>query len=382
MDNSGEHSPTANAREAESGERRGTLTVLLVGLVLAVGAGPLACWISSIASPRFGKIIAAFDYGFEHLGVVLVVAWVVRVAIENASQRAFLNVVDSKVREQIKQSIDRFHRESLAPLDVTIKKLDDEFGFRIRKPGLLDKESLEVLKGMVLSPKLIRPEYDLYLTLEPLSEARGMPGGLIKVGSREEYYVRNITNEVQEYHVEAWIDTMFEPPGISQIDRCDFTRFVWGPEDLRTENDLRPFDLMKMRREGEIKRDHGAVWLKHVLQGGIPAGATYYVEIEASQVMRVTDIFVWNITGLTQRFRVRVGFAGGYTAADFHVDARELHHIGHDAFRDTFKDDSGVLSWSVNQVLLPYQGVEIWWAPRERAQEIDPREAPPQVVPG
>jgi hypothetical protein len=73
---------------------------------------------------------------------------------------------------------------------------------------------------------------------------------------------------------------------------------------------------------------------------------------------------------LTKGFGVSIGFAGGFSRADFQVDARELHHIGREAFRDTFKEEKNVLSWRINQVLLPYQGVEIWWSPRQTGPPI------------
>ena len=372
MNNRGEHASPPKQRGAEKGQRRGTLAVFLVGLFFALATGPLTGCVLSIAGPRFGKLIAAVGYGLEHLGVVLVVAAVVRVVVENASDREFFRVVDSKVQDQIEQSIKRVALESLKPFQKSMKELDDELGFTIRRPGLLDTESLEVLKNKVLSPKLIRAEYNLRLTLEPLSESDGLPKDLIKVRLRSTYNVKNITKELERYRVETWVDVMFEPPNIGPHDKGQFTRFACGREDLRSESDLRPFDLLRMEREGKIKRGHGAVRLEHELQGGIPAETTYYVDIESVQVMRMTDIFVWNMGGLTKQFRVSVAFAGGYKSADFEVDARELHHIGHEAFRSTFTEDKGVLSWSVNQVLLPYQGVEVWWSPRVRAHEIDP----------
>jgi hypothetical protein len=127
---------------------------------------------------QWKKTIEALDYGFEHLGAVLVVAWIVRVAIENSSHRQFLSVVNNKVRDQIDQSIQQIAEQSLAPLQESIKKLDDELGFTIRRPGVLDKESLEVLKNKVLSPTFIRTDCNLHLTLEPLSDSRNMPPDL------------------------------------------------------------------------------------------------------------------------------------------------------------------------------------------------------------
>ncbi len=342
---------------AEEGSR--WWLVLALGLLLAIGSEPAAHWLLSLVGQKYAEVINAFAYGFEHLGVVLVVAWVVRVAIEKASQRAFIRVVNNKVREEIERSIDKIATESLAPLKTSIRKLDEELGFAIRRPGILDHDSQEVLKNKILNPKFIRTAYSLHLTLEPLSGSPHAPPGFVRVRSRVIYDVKNITNKTEKYTVEAWVDAMFEPTSIGPQDESRFLNFSCG---ARGQTNFQFYDLGQMKAAGRIRRDHGAVWLGHELENGIPAETTYFADIEAVQIMRAQDIFVWTMSGLTQKLSVSIEFAGGYTPADFHVEARELHHIGREEFRRTHKDEKGVHSWSINQVLLPHQGVEIWWS--------------------
>ena len=345
------------------------LLVLACGLILAIGSKPFMHWIGTLVNPKWNDLIQTLEYGFEHLGVVLVVAWVVRVAIENASQRQFLDVVNNKVREQIQKSIDKIAVDSIAPLEVSIKKLDEELGFKIRTPGLLDKDSLEILKKKVLSPNFIRSEYKVLLTLERLTAPASseLAGEYLKVRVRTAFKVKNITEMPQKYVLKGWLDYLFEPEGLDPLDQCQFTSCVYGPEDSTSENDLRPFDLAKMKNQGKIKREHGAVWLEHEPHSGVPPGATYYVELEALQVMRMADVFVWTISELTQRLIVQIQFGEGFTPADFQVNARELHHVGREQFRATRNDDNGISTWKIDQVLLPHQGVQVWWHPARAA---------------
>ena len=362
---------------AEDGrERWGNWIILLLGLALSIGSKPLEDTIAERVDQTYQKLVHVLGYGFEHLGVVLVVAWLVRVAIERASERQFLRVVTANMRQQISTSIKGVAAESLRPLQESIGKLDDVLGYTIRREGLLDDESQKVLKERVLSPKFIRTEYALRLTLEPFS------ADLVNVRSRSIYSVKNVTKAPAKYTVEAWVDTMFEPAGLGRNGESRFTRFNSGPEDSWSEVELRPFVIDDMISQGKIYRNNGGVWLRYELHDELPPEATYKVDLEGSQLMRSTDLFVWTMNGLTRRFTVSVEFAKGYTDADFDLEARELHHIGRDAFRQTFRNEEGVHSWSINQVLLPYQGVEIWWSPHSKLAVPAPAPATTVTAPG
>jgi hypothetical protein len=378
--------PLARPQERSS-EKWRNFAIVLIGLVLVFLAEPFLQWINLHLSdkPRLHDLAKALDYGAEHLGVVFVVAIFVRVIIERASEREFLKLINVEVKNQIEKtsedissqsltplrtSIDDVKRqvntslqeittESLKPLRGTVENLDKELSFRIRRPGLLDDESRLVLERKVLNPSFIRPKYDLILTLEPLSD--NSHPDLFKVRASTSYTVKNITKESASYQVKAWVDTIYEPPDISARDASQFTFFVCGPEEKKAECDLRPFLIEDLRRLNKIERVEGGLWLRYDLL--IPEDKTYYVNVEATQLNRTTDLFVWNVIALTKTLTVTVKFAGGLNARDFQVNARELHHVEHDTFRETRKEDADSISWSIDQVILPYQGIEVWWSP-------------------
>lgn len=343
------------------------IIILLIGLVLAFGAEPLADFvIGHYHQKEISWLLEGLGYGFEHLGFVLVVAMLVRVAIEEASERQFIDLVNDKVSKQIEESIRLNALEALKPVQDAVKKLDEELGSTIRRKDVLDDQSLKVLQAKVLNPVFIRSGYLLNLTLEPLTSPGAEWNDLIKVRVGIQYRIRNITSSTQEFPIEAWVDTMIEPEGLAETEKCQFTRFVCGPDETREDNRLRGYNLVKLNEDGKIWRDNGGLWLKHQLPGGLPANSAYYVEIDAVQVMRKQDVFVWNMGGLTSELTILVSFAGGYSSKNFHVDARELHHIGRENFAKTRKvDENDWPSWSIPQVLLPYQGVEIWWVPQK-----------------
>jgi hypothetical protein len=48
-----------------------------------------------------------------------------------------------------------------------------------------------------------------------------------------------------------------------------------------------------------------------------------------------------------------------------------MHHISHETFRNTEKWTGNTLHISVNEILLPFQGVEIRWAPQQKMVPIE-----------
>jgi hypothetical protein len=337
----------------------GTIALFLVGLGLVlITSEPIKRPIAGyVHADKWSWGFEALIFATEHLGVVIMVAMLVRVAIERASQKQFLDLVNSEVRTQVKDSIRQISVQEFAPLEKSIKTLDDRMSLRITREEVLDPGSIEVLKEKVLNPSFIRTEYHLNLTLEPLPAGANRNDFLL-VRSRTDIQIKNITEESASFPVHSWVDNMFMHSD-PNLPASRFTFFASGPQARREEFENRPFGLDNLLAKGEILEDNGGLFLRHKIDE-IDSGETYFVVIESTQAMRKQDLFVWNLTGLTLKFTVSVQFKG-LDAEKFTVDARELHHIDSGEFSRSKKSDKGVLSWAIDQVLLPYQGVEVWW---------------------
>jgi hypothetical protein len=339
--------------------------LVLFGLILTIGAKSLEGVFLSVFSSEFAqhvisieiskRIIEAISYGTEHLGVVLIVGVIIKVAIETNSQRQFLNLINDSVKT------------SIMNVNDSINELDRVLRMTIRRKDVTDEKSREVLEKRVLNPSVIRDEYDLHLTLEPLIHPCNDNPDLIKVRARTSYWVQNITDEPADYKIIAWVEKLYETSGVSDEDTAQFTNACYYSDKQQEETEYRHFnlDLEALQRAGKIEARTGGLWLEYPIIGGIPPKTKYYVDVEATQINRKNDLFVWNMVALTKKLSVTVQFAGGLTVNDFKVDARELHHIEDKDFQGTRKDNNadGNITWTINQVLLPYQGVSVWWSP-------------------
>jgi hypothetical protein len=376
------HDPRSNAGEIWRG-----LWIPVVGLVLAVGAKPFQDWIVPAGQQSPSRFIDELTYGIEHLGVVLIVGFIIRIAIESASQSQFLNLIDKEVKSQFETGVRKIAEDSLKSLSTveasvkdvesSIRKVDEVLGFSIRRPKVIDPASKEELDKSVLNPSVIRDEYLLRLTLEPLARTCKSNPDLIKIRARTSYYVENLTDKPAGYPVRAWVDTLNQTPDLDKEDAAQFTYADWCPAEARGKSTFEPFiRVRELKDTGKIVDASGGLWLKYPLEEGIPAGKRYYVDVEATQINRKSDLFVWNMAALTKTLTVTVRFGRGFKASDFNVGARELHHIEDADFQNTREVDpvDGSVTWSIKQLLLPYQGVTVWWSPVD-IKSANPAEA-------
>jgi hypothetical protein len=300
---------------------------------------------------------ALLGYGLEHLGVVLVVGLFIKIAIEEASQREFLGVVNEQVKMQIQATTAEVARKSIEPLEADIKRLATNLTFRIA--NLFNEDLRKELDRTILNPTFVRPQYTLNLKLKPLSPNNDLEPGLLNVVVGISYEIKNVSSDPAEYSVQSWVDDVIpKPSGI-----CCYTGVAYGGK----KSGLRAYDIKALEKSKEIVHGNGVVSLKLRPETINPA-CSLFVEIEAAQLMRTEDHFVWNLIGLTERLDVVVELEGGLTFDKFDVFPRELHHLGPDAFRAKIKPESDVrMTMSIDQVLLPYQGIELRWAPRAGA---------------
>ena len=332
--------------------------LILGGLVLVVFAPPLIRWLLPTNSSFTGPL----EYGLEHLGAVVVVAMLIRGTLEAASQRELVSLVSDKVKQQVEVSIQKtlldVEEKLLQPLQNSIKKLTDRLSYRI---ALLfgDTPLGEMLEASVLNPPFSRPWYRLHLKLEPLAEPDGRSTEFLKVFVGLSYQVRNVSGQVRDYVVESWLDDVIRSVKVSDGNEPGFIGVKYGAIDP-PNNVVNRTDL---EQAGRIFRQGGLIRLQ-VKMESIRPDESLYVYVDGMQLMRMEDHFVWNLTTVTEKVDVFVELAGGVTFDSLDVFPRAMHHITHDAFSNMCHRDENILKISVNQVFLPYQGIEIRWSPK------------------
>ncbi len=88
------------------------------------------------------------------------------------------------------------------------------------------------------------------------------------------------------------------------------------------------------------------------------------VLIEGVQIMRAEDHLVWNLVTITGKLDIEIILEGGLTFDKLGVFPRAMHHIKHEEFLGTcVPKPPNARVYKIEHVLLPYQGIEIRWAP-------------------
>jgi hypothetical protein len=325
------------------------LSIFVFGILLLFGAG----WVSHFALPLGQDFAAGLGYGLEHLGVVLVVAMLLRATLEAKAQLEFVNLVNEQVRKQIAASTREVEESSIKPLDEHIQKLTKGLTYTIS--SLFDEPLQKELEKSVFNPKFSRPEYTLRLKLSPLTGAKDAHSDLLEVILDTSYQVKNVAKDAAEYTITFWIDDVIQ----SASNQCRFTRVAYGDHEHP-----HGVDIDELKKNKEIVTEDGVLSLK-LKAGSVKPGTSVYVDIQAVQLMRTRDHFVWNLAGLTQKLNIIVELLDGLTFDNFNVYPREMHHLDHAAFLQTAqRPDNHTLKMQIDQVLLPFQGVEIRWFPR------------------
>lgn len=299
-------------------------------------------------------IWSAMPYLLEHLGVVLIVAGLVRELIEKAREAEFLGTVN----ENLVSTLDRLTRKAFEPIQAQITTLQANLGITIQKSGVLDELSLKELNDKVLNPKFIRGTYTLDLTIEPYpATSPGLSEAYVLVTCKTCYTVKNLTDEAKPYEIGGWLEVMEDAWFPPEIERTRFTRLAFGPLNRREEDMKRDFPVGDLQTVAEE-----ALRLKYTLREEIPANQTFFVELEGKQAMRSHDLFIWSMSALTAELIVNVNLAGGLTPDTFSVAAREMHHHSPMERPPT----SASFTWKIASTLLPHQGVQIWWSPKPK----------------
>ena len=297
---------------------------------------------------------SALPYLLEHLGVVLIVAGLVRELFEKAHEKEFIGVVNQNLGKTLNETAEK----AFVPVQQQIQTLQANLGITIQRKGVLDEKSLEELRDSVLNPKFLRTTYTLDLTLEPYPApaiSTHLSDAYVLVTCRTSYKVKNLTDSPKPYEIKGWMEVMEDAWFPTWIERTRFTRLAFGPIENQEEDRKREFPVVNLQRVSEE-----ALRLNYTLLEEIPADKEFFVELEGKQAMRSQDIFIWNMSALTKALIVNVTLAGGLTPENFQVSAREMHH--HQGMESSTTATS--YTWKIINTLLPHQGVQIWWSPK------------------
>jgi hypothetical protein len=345
-------------------KNRQSIIIALLGLALmALREVDLGRW---PAYRVFWSKYHLIAYVVEHLGAVLFVAMLVRVAIEQGYERAFLR----DVNEQVKAQIHETSREALKPLSQEVKNASDlvtdmDKGLQRLSKSLtyriiqnLSDDLRKVLEEYVFNSSFVRPEFYIHLKLERFNDAQGTPGILnASVGIR--YRVKNRSDKTASYSVESWVTDLIRPNNVRE---SRFTRFAYGPVIADGQSNLLPaFDLKSMEAAGKISERDGRLYLRQDIDGIAP-DCTYEVIVASRQLMREHDFFIWSVTTLTEKVGLTVELAGGLQKADLDIRLTAIHHAHNKA--DVDKRDPSKITMTLHQVFLPYQGIEVRWSPQ------------------
>ena len=354
-----------------------SIAIGIAGVVLLL----LAKYAEESLKVRFPTMGENVVHVMEELGGVLVVGMLVRVALEERYERKFLG----SVSHEVKQSIDKVSREAVEPLSkkmesagALIALLDSRLStasnqidqlsaaLTYKLVQNLQPEFRKVLEDKVLNAPFVRPEFRLIIRLSPHKVPKGSPWkGLVDVHMSTSYTIKNQTESSADFNCIFWLDDMIRPAGHRE---CEYTRFAYGKVDKQGVAHMYPSaDLGQLESDGNIILDKSALRLQYNMQD-IEVGATYAVVVDGKTVMRPHDVLIWSMATLTNKLDLTILLEGGFTLNDVDVVARALHHAGGD---NKVISDTEV-HFTLNQVFLPYQGVEVRWTKKdEQYADID-----------
>jgi hypothetical protein len=117
-----------------------------------------------------------------------------------------------------------------------------------------------------------------------------------------------------------------------------------------------------------------------IIAGGTGSGKTTSLlsqnilpRLCAGQSNRRQDQFVWNMACVTQDLKVVIKLKGSLNWGNFEVIPRLMHRENNFTTiteKPTAEGDQSDRIWSLDTVLLPYQGVQIWWFPNQIESQI------------
>jgi hypothetical protein len=311
-------------------------------------------------------------YVLEHLGAVIFVAMLVRLAIEKRAQEEATQSVSHAVNEEVKKAfvdvnsqINLFNTRvndvsaSLANVDMRLSTIQVVTGGTLYAKKLKPADREEIA-ATFLNPVFFRPNYNLTIRLTPKEQ------DLIDVQIETDSELQNISKQPQPLLIKAFLDNVLFQQGAKSLARSSkFHRFEFGPNTSAGRDVARRQPLLVSHGMNDefVKTVSDNLVFEYAPGIEIPPDTIYFVKMYAEQQMRTSDLFVWFMQVATESFSITVNLEGDLTTESFAVIARPMHHGQHSNFA-VKDDDKKKLSWRFEHIVLPYQGIQLWWSPK------------------
>ena len=336
---------------------------------------------------RLVDLVANF---VEHFGTVLFVAMIIRLGIEaGAQERASAEAQEAMkalLRERLAEAFQKVDErvgafvqtvnevnESIAKVQDSVKTMEKIVSGRLYLK--LEGTAKEQFEKNILDPVFIRPLYKLHLNIAPPKQPDGefnTGADLVEVTISTDYSIENWTSVDQPHEIRATLDNVLFSSKTRQMRRqSEFLKCEFGEDTVpgRQAAARRPFDLKQLEAEKLIRDVGDDRQFEYTPPEPVPAGKIYFVAMKSTQFMRDSDAFYWNMRLPTEVLELEVKLDGGLSTENFSVRAIPVHHGDHNDFRVDDKKDPTFLKWKIDGVLLPYQGVQLWWSRLEKSPE-------------
>ena len=333
----------------------------LINVLLLCAGGVLLLLGIAIHRPeKKSEFVSLF---LEHLGIGFVAVTLLKIFIEDAAQRQFFNLLSTGVKEQVGTTI------NLLSTGVKEQVANTIISFIRRSQWILNDQVLKKeLEDKILLPNFTRPNYNLTLRLEPLENHED----LLRVWITMDYQVKNISDKSGAYEVGAWLEDFIKLDNLPLESMPGFRSITIGGTPYPIE------ELIKEGRAsgtGTILSKEAMIHLTDLKTPELEREGVVPITVVGMQIMRKADHFVWNLPTITHKLGLSITLEGGLFD-ELEVYPREMHHVHHEEFMNTENNPNPITrDFSIAHVVLPFQGVEIRWAPKP------PKTSAPAPVP-
>jgi hypothetical protein len=313
----------------------------------------------------FERYVDLGAYVLEHLGAVIFVAMLVRLAIERQAQ----NEVVTRLRNALNQEVAKafvdvnaqvgLFNTTVAEVNASLKTIQVMTGGSLYAQKLKPADR-QVITTTFLDPAFFRPSYDLAILLTPKEE------DLIAVEITTDARLQNISNRPQPLKISAFLDNNLMQQGARSVPTASkFHRFEFGADTPagRESAARQPFIVSQEGNEKFVREVGDRLVFAYDPKINIGREEIYFVKMSAEQQMRRSDLFVWTMAMPTEKLHFTVRLAGELTTENFTLIARAMHHGEPDNFEGKPTGNKEML-WCIENVVLPFQGIQLWWSPK------------------